>query len=143
MKDNIVKACLSNPREAEYVRKKMNEDPEFRIAAKFMSENILFQVGDVKGIFKVHNGAVTEIQPNPTPLDTWSYFIMGPEDGWDKLLQPFPPPFYQGFFSATMREDFQFGGNVEALCAHYWATERMINIMRELQNASGGENGKV
>jgi hypothetical protein len=33
-----------------------------------------------------------------------------------------------------MREDFEFGGNVEALFAHYWATQRMIAVMRQLQN---------
>jgi hypothetical protein len=129
-----VKIRFLNPKEIEYVRERINNDPEFRIAAKFMSEDILFGVGDSQCIFKVRDGVITEIALNPTPMDKWSFFIEAPEKSWEKLLQLFPPPFYQGFFSAAMREDFQFGGDVEALFAHYWATQRMIAIMRQLQN---------
>jgi len=129
-----VKFHFLNPKKIEYVQEKINSDPEFRLAAKFMSEDILFGVGDSRCIVKVRDGVVKEIELNPTPVDRWDYFIKGPEKSWEKLLQPFPPPFYQGFFTAAMREDFEFGGNVEALFAHYWATQRMIAIMRQLQN---------
>jgi hypothetical protein len=112
----------------------MNSDPEFRLAARYMTEDILFGVGDSRCIVKVCDGVVKDIALKPTPVDKWDYFIKGPEKSWEKLLQPFPPPFYQGFFTAAMREDFEFGGNVEALFAHYWATQRMIAVMRQLQN---------
>jgi hypothetical protein len=123
-----------NPKEIDYVRERMNSDPEFRLAARYMTEDILFGVGGSRCIVKVRDGAVKEIALNPTPVDKWDYFIKGPEKSWEKLLQPFPPPFYQGFFTAAMREDFEFGGNVEALFAYYWATQRMIAVMRQLQN---------
>lgn len=129
-----MKIRFLNPKEIELVQKSINIDPEFCIAAKFMSEDILFGVGDSECILKVREGVITEIALNPTPMDKWNFFIKAPEKSWEKLLQPLPPPFYQGFFSAAMREDFQFGGDVEALFAHYWAVQRMIAIMRQLQN---------
>jgi hypothetical protein len=131
---NIVKIRFLNPKEIEYVRERVNSDPEFRIAAKFMSEDILFGVGDSQCIFEVRDGVATEIVLNPTPMDRWDYFIKAPEESWEKLLQPFPPPFCQGFFSAAVREDFQFGGNLEDLFAYYWATQQLISILRQLQN---------
>jgi hypothetical protein len=99
-----------------------------------MSEDILIGVGDSQCIFKVRDGVVTEIMLNSTPMDKWSFFIKAPEKSWEKLLQPYPPPFYQAFFSAAMREDFQFGGDIEALFAHYWAIQRMLVVIRQLQN---------
>lgn len=129
-----MKIRFLKPKEIEYIKEKVNSDPEFLIAAKFMSVDILFGVGDSQCIFKVRDGEIKEIAPNPTPVDKWDYFIKGPEESWEKLLQPLPPPFYQGFFTAAMREDFQFGGDVEALFAHYWATQRIISIMRQVQN---------
>jgi hypothetical protein len=129
-----MKIRFLNPKETEYVQERINSDPEFRIAAKFMTEDILFEAGDSQCIFKVRDGVITEILLNPTPMDRWDYFIKAPEKSWEKLLQPFPPPFYQGFFSASMREDFQFGGNLEDLFAYYWATQRLIAILRQLQN---------
>lgn len=129
-----MKIRFLNPKEIDYIRERMNSDPEFRLAARYMTEDILFGVGDSRCIVKVRDGVVKDIALNPTPVDKWDYFIKGPEKSWEKLLQPFPPPFYQGFFTAAMREDFEFGGNVEALFAHYWATQRMIAVMRQLQN---------
>ena len=129
-----MKIRFLNPKEIEYVRERVNSDPEFRIAAKFMSEDIFLGAGDSPCIFKVRDGVVTEIVLNPTPMDRWDYFIKAPEKSWEKLLQPFPPPFYQGFFSATVQGDFQFGGNLEDLFAYYWATQRLISILRQLQN---------
>jgi hypothetical protein len=130
-----------DPRETDHIRQRINEDPEFKIAARFMNEDILLEAGDKKSIFKVREGVLSEIKLDPSPVDKWSYYIRGPEDGWHKLLQPYPPPFYQSFFSAAMRNDFQFGGNVEAMFAYYWATQRMIAILRLLQNEQEEAHG--
>ena len=120
--------------ENEYVRERINNDPEFRIAGKYLSEDIFFGVGDKQCIFRFRDGVVKEILFDPSPMDSWSFFIKAPEKSWEKLLQPLPPPFYQSFFTAAMREDFEFGGNLEVAFAFYWATQRIITIMRELQN---------
>jgi len=120
--------------ENEYVRERINNDPEFRVAGKYLSEDILFAAGAKQCIFRLRDGVVKEILLDPSPMDSWSFFIKAPEKSWEKLLQPFPPPFYQTFFTAAMREDFEFGGNLEVAYASYWATQRIISIMRELQN---------
>jgi hypothetical protein len=122
------------PDENEYVREKINSDPEFRVAGKYLSEDILFGVSDRQCILRLRDGVVKEILLDPTPMDSWSFYVKAPEASWEKLLMPFPPPFYQSFFTAAMREDFEFGGNLEVAYAAYWATLRIVNIMRELQN---------
>lgn len=123
-----------NGNEAKYVQERINGDPEFRIAARFMSQDILIGVGDAQCIIRAREGVITEIALDPSPLEKWNFFIRAPEKGWGLFLKPIPPPFYQGFFTAAMREDFQFGGDVEALFAHYWPVQRMLAVMRELQN---------
>jgi len=129
-----MKIRFLDPNQIKYIQERINNDPEFRIAAKFMTQDILIGVGDLQCIFKAREGFITEITLNPLPIDKWDFFIRAPEKSWGLFLKPFPPPFYQGFFTAAMREDFQFGGDVEALFAHYWAVQRLLNIMRELQN---------
>jgi hypothetical protein len=123
-----------NREEAKHVQDRINSDPEFRIAARFMSQDILIGVGDAQCIIRAREGVITGIAYDPSPIDKWNFFIRAPENGWNLFLKPIPPPFYQGFFTAAMREDFQFGGDVEALFAHYWAVQRMLAVMRELQN---------
>lgn len=121
--------------ESDSFRERINNDPEFRVASKFLSDNIFFGVGDKQCIFRIRDGQVKEILLDPSPMDSWSFFIKAPERSWEKLLQHLPPPFYQSFFTAAMREDFEFGGNLEVAFAYYWATQRIISIMREFQNA--------
>jgi hypothetical protein len=123
-----------DPNQIKYVQERINNDPEFCIAGKFVSQDILIGAGDAQCIFKVRDGLVTEIVLNPSPIDKWNFFIKAPEKSWELFLKAVPPPFYQGFFTAAMREDFQIGGDVEALFASYWAVQRMLTIMRELQN---------
>ena len=66
-----------NPSETAYVRDSINNDPEFRLASRFFSKDILLIVGDAKCIVKLRDGNVTEIKLNPTFMNPWSFFIKG------------------------------------------------------------------
>jgi hypothetical protein len=116
------------------IRERVNSDPEFHIAAKYMSQDILLAAGERQCLFKVHGGVVTEIIVNPSPMEAWDFFIKAPEKSWELFLQPLPPPFFHSLFGASIREDFQFGGDVEAMFAHYWAVQRLLAVMRLLHN---------
>ena len=85
---------------------------------------------------------MVEIVFDPWQIDKWDFFIRAPEKGWELFLKPIPPAFYQGFFTAAMREDFQFGGDVEALFAYYWAIQRMLAVLRELENEKAAKDPK-
>jgi hypothetical protein len=126
--------CFLDPKRVENIRERINRDPEFRIAARYMSQDILFEADGQQCIFKVCDGVVTDIVVNPSLMDPWDFFIKAPEKSWELFLQSIPPPFFHSVFGAAIREDFKFGGNVEAMFAHYWATQRMLAIMRQLQN---------
>ncbi len=130
----IVEIRFLRAGENEYIRERINNDPEFRVAGRYLSEDILFVAGDRQCIFRLRDGRVKEILLDPTPMDSWSFYIKAPEKSWEKFLQLFPPPFYQSFFTAAMREDFEFGGNLEVAYASYWVTQRITSLLRELQN---------
>ena len=49
------------PNENEYVRERINNDPEFRVAGKYLSEDILFGVSDRQCILRLRDGVVKEI----------------------------------------------------------------------------------
>jgi len=130
----MMKIRFLDPNGVENVRERINSDPEFHIAARYMSQDILISADDKQCIFKVRDGFITDIVLNPSPMEPWGFFIKAPEKSWELFLQPLPPPFFHSLFGAAIRENFQFGGNVEAMFAHYWATQRMLAILRQLQN---------
>ena len=112
----------------------LNNDSEFKLAARFMSEDILLEVDDSRSIVKVRDGVVTEIKLNPPANDNWSFSIKATAESWDKLLQPSPPPFFTGLNAGMIRGNLQILGNLEAVFAYSWAVNRMLDIMRQLQN---------
>jgi hypothetical protein len=125
-----------NSSETAYVRDVINSDPEFKLASRFFSKDILLIVGDSKCIVRVRDGNVTEIRLNPTFMNPWSFFIKGSAETWQKFLQPIPPPFFTDLYGCISRQHFELGGDIEAAFAHYWALTRMLDVLRELENES-------
>jgi hypothetical protein len=125
-----------NPNETAHVVDAINADPEFKLASRFFSKDILLVVADAKCIIKVRNGVVIEIKLNPTFMIPWSFFIKGSAETWQNFLQPMPPPCFTDLYGCISRQNFELGGDIEAAFAHYWALTRMLDILREIENES-------
>jgi hypothetical protein len=123
-----------DPGQKEFVRDAINSDPEFKLAAKFFSNDIQVAADTSKCIIKVRDGVITDIVLDPTFMDPWDFFIKASTDAWQKFLQPVPPPYHNSLFPAMIRQTFEVGGDLESLFAHFWPVNRMLDIMRELQN---------
>ena len=119
-----------------HVRDAINSDPEFKLASRFFSKDILLIVGEAKCFVKLREGVVTEIKLNPTFMSPWSFFIKGSAETWQKFLQPIPPPTFTDLYGCISRQHFELGGDIEAAFAHYWALTRMLDVLRELENES-------
>ncbi len=123
-----------DPKEAESVRAYVNSDPEFRLAAGRIMTNVQLQVGEARCVVKIREGVVSEILAHPVFAEACSFYVKGSEDAWTKFLQPVPPPFYNGVFSAMIRQNFELGGNLEEAFADFWSLTRMLDLFREAQN---------
>lgn len=112
----------------------MNNDPEFKLAARFLSEDVLLESGDSRCRITVLEGEVTGIILNPPLKDHWSFSITASAEFWDKLLQPSPPPYYTGVNAGMLRGNLQIMGDIEIAFAYLWAMNRMMDVMRQVQN---------
>ena len=112
----------------------MNHDPEFKLAARFLSEDILLEMEDSQCIFKIRDGVVTGIDPAPHSRDPWDFSLKASAESWEKLLRSPPPPFFTGFNAVMVRGNLQIAGNIEVAFAYFWALNRMLDLMRQLQN---------
>ncbi len=119
--------------EAERARVAINRDPEFVLAARHLSSEILLREGGSVCLVRLRDGVISEIRLDTTPADSWSFSIEGPVESWEKLLQPTPPPFYNGVYSGMMRGKFRITGNIEDAYAHLRAVNRMTDLLRELR----------
>lgn len=122
------------PANIKQYQETINNDPEFKIASNCMTQDMVLGVGTQQCLIKINEGVVTTININPTPMDSWSFRLSGPIESWEKLLQPVPPPFYDGLFAGMMRGTFQIEGNLEIAFGYVWAVSRILDILRDLQN---------
>ena len=123
-----------DPKKLKGLQEAINDDPEFTMAARFMSENILFESDGSRCRITVRDGQIAEIKLNPPVDDPWSFSIMASAGSWDKLLQQSPPPFYTGLNAGMVRGNLQIMGDIEIAFAYLWAMNRMMDLMREVQN---------
>jgi len=114
--------------------KAVNADPEFKIAARYMTKDACIEVGDVRCIVKFRDGVVTQIKTEDAFADPWDFAIRASSDAWDQFLQPVPPRFYDGLFAGMIRGNFRVEGDTVSAFSHFWAVTRLLDIFRELQN---------
>lgn len=117
-------------------REALNADPEFRLNAQHWNAAVKLKVGDRNYLMRVVDGTVEEFKDEWDAFDVYTITIGGPEEGWEQMLKPIPPPFYQDFWGAFFRHDFEMGGDLESLYANYGAVRRMLEVLRATRNGA-------
>jgi hypothetical protein len=121
-------------KKVKQLKNTLNNDAEFKLASRFMSEDVLLEVDSSRCVIRLRDGVVTEVKLNPPADETGSFSIKATAGSWGKLLQPSPPPFFTGLNAGMIRGNLQIMGNIEAIFAFQWAVNRMLDIIRQLQN---------
>lgn len=115
----------------EKLKDELNSDAEFRLNARLWEGRFrLSSREDNSYIFYIHDGQVEKIVDNPDIYQDFDFSILGPADGWDKLLSPAPVPFYQDIFSAWIHHGFVVEGDLEQFFGFHMALRRMQQVMR-------------
>jgi len=117
------------------LRDTANNDPEFRIAARFWNSALRFEMGDAVLHLRLVDGRVSEVsrgRPTIELLTPSNLCVAASAEEWQKLLQPIPKPFYADLWSATAHHGFVVAGDMEMFYAYYPAVRRLIDLMRTL-----------
>ncbi len=123
-----------DPRRAQQLLQTINSDPEFKLASRYMSEDVLLEAGSSRCIVRVREGRVSEIQIGPTAGEGGSIGIQATAESWSKLLQASPPPTYTGLNAGMLRGHLQITGNLELAFAYLWALNRLLDIMKQVKS---------
>jgi hypothetical protein len=107
-----------------------NADGEFAIAARMWDAQVVFASERDAVRFDVRDGRVKSA--SEVSVDSAAPVrVRGSADGWAKLLQASPPPFYQDLFGAAVHHGFTIEGDVETVYPYYAALRRLIELARE------------
>ena len=86
-----------NPDKTSSIVKVLNSDPEFKIAARYMTKDVCIEVGKIKCIVKFRDGVITQIKSENAFADPWDFAIRGSVDAWEKFCSRFLPVSMTGY----------------------------------------------
>ena len=116
------------------VQARANDDGEFRIHARLWDATVRLGMGHRNFKMCIDGGSVRSIERWPGGVAT-DLAIHAPEADWEAMLAEIPRPFYQDLYAAAVHHDFEVAGNFTHYCAYYPAVRRLVEIMREVNNA--------
>ena len=106
-----------------------NDDGEFAIAARMWDADVIFASDGSAVKMSIAAGRITDVARATAASDA-PIRISGPDAGWQKMLAPLPPPFYQDLFGASIHHGFTIEGKVEDIYPYYPALRRLIELLR-------------
>ena len=113
------------------IRERLNQDPEFKLTARFWYCDLRFKVGADLYFMHIENGVVASFVHGSHGFDPYTINIGGAVDLWQQMLVDTPRPFYHDWFAASFHHEFEFGGDLESAYAYYYALRRIHAIMGE------------
>jgi hypothetical protein len=111
------------------IMRRVNDDPEFKLTARFWYCDIRFVIGDEPYFMRIENGKVAAFTQGTNGFDPYTINISGPVDVWERMFEAIPKPFYHDWFAASFHHEFEFGGDLETAYAYYYALRRIKAIM--------------
>src|SRR4051812_37881686 len=112
----------------------INGDPEFRLVSRDMTLNLCLEVGSERRLINFRDGEIGKIErfiPLADPVDVT---IKGPNEFWQLLLSPVPPPGFQNLYAGVRFKKCEVSGNSELYFAYYAAITRIIELMQDHEN---------
>jgi hypothetical protein len=118
------------PFESARIPQRLNDDPEFRLCARYWNGCVRLRVGERLCVLRIADGRVTDLGSDEGPLAPRDIEVSAPEQAWRSFLEAVPPPFYQDLVAASIHHEFAIAGDMETLFAYYPAIRRMFDVLR-------------
>jgi len=118
-----------------------NNDPEFRIAARFWNSALRFEMGEAVLHVRLVDGRISEVAPGRPAIELLTpsnICVAASAAEWQQLLQPIPKPFYVDLWSATAHHGFTVQVAVYLLTGEYdWGStpEMSAELARRIKGA--------
>ena len=121
----------------EKLQEAANNDPEFRLAARFWDTALRMEMGNEALLLHIEKGRIVELVSGHQAiafLTPVHIVVSAPTSEWQRFLERIPKPFYVDLWGAMTHHGFKVGGDMESLYAYYPAVRRLFDIMRALAN---------
>ena len=116
---------------AENFREATESDPVIQSYAKYYTCDVLFDMEELRVGVSMRDGRVQKIEIDPPPLTPHYFSLHASAETWRKMSQKHPPPFFQGIWAASVREDLRIEGDIKVLMQNLRNFTAQFELLRQ------------
>jgi hypothetical protein len=110
----------------------VNGDTALVHRGRYVSSDLLIEVGAIPYYISVTNGQIASLQRGPLLMRSWSFAIRGREEAWRQFWRAFPPPHFHDIFALAKRGEFRIEGDLRPLMTNLLYFKAMLAAPRRL-----------
>jgi hypothetical protein len=120
------------------LQRALNQDPEFRLQARYWDGSLRFEFGDDIFWLRLKDGEVKSVETKgDAKPGIGDVVVSAPVSDWGEMLQPIPRPFYQDFYPALTHHSFKVEGDPDYIWPYYAAIRRSGQVLRAIATIEG------
>ena len=116
---------------AENFREATESDPAIQSYAKIYTCDFLFDMEELRVGLSMRDGRVQKIEIDPPLLTPHHFSLHASSETWRKMSQKHPPPFFQGIWAASVREDLRIEGDIKVLMQNLRNFTAQFELLRQ------------
>lgn len=114
----------------EKLRAGVNADAALLSRARWLSADMLIEIGDTRNLVRIREGRITEIAAVPLLAIPYDFAIKGTEEAWVEFWQPIPKPRHHDIMALIREGKMRIEGDLEKMMAHFLTLKLMLEKPR-------------
>ena len=114
---------------------RVNADAALVRRGRYVNVSFLLEVGDESHLVRIAEGRVISVTPGPFVMPYWTFALRASRDGWEKFLQPKPPPGFTDVFALQRKRLLRMEGDLHPLMANLLYFKDVLAALRQREIA--------
>jgi hypothetical protein len=113
----------------------VNGDAALVRRARWLSADMMIEIGDTRHLVKIRDGRITEISQLQLLAIPFDFAIIGTAEAWHEFWQPVPKPRHHDVMALIREGKMRIEGDLEKMMAHFLTLKLMLEKPRSLTRA--------
>ncbi|MFT5507747.1 MAG: hypothetical protein ACI89J_000815 [Hyphomicrobiaceae bacterium] len=114
----------------EKLQELVNADTALVRRGRWLTADMMLEIGDVRHLVKIREGRIAEIAPLPLLAMPFDFAIRGTEEAWHEFWQPVPKPRHHDVMALIREGKMRIEGDLEKMMAHFLTLKMMLEKPR-------------
>lgn len=123
----------------EKLQELVNADAALVRRGRWLSADMMLEIGDARHLVKIREGLITEVSPLPLLAIPFDFAVIGTKEAWQEFWKPVPKPRHHDIMALIREGKMRIEGDLEKMMAHFLTLKMMLEKPRLLGRQDGIE----